>query len=107
MNSPGFTDLEPFETDLCEEFETSDLEDGDLGIMADLAEAASALCFLVGESPLLKVKVLLRGRSRFDDSVDLDVCECAVSSIDPSFVLADRVNVGLLASFPFVAPIVE
>ena len=60
------TVLEPLDTDLSEWTETRERVDGDLGIWAVLDAAVSpARTFLVGVSFLLKVKVLLLGRSRF------------------------------------------
>jgi hypothetical protein len=68
MNSSGLIAFTPLDADLSDAFDTNDLVEGDLGMGSALAEGflslASALCFFVGESLRLNVKVLLLGRSR-------------------------------------------
>ena len=111
MNSSGLTTFIPVDADLSEAFETSDLVDGDLGMGFALEEALrslhSAFCFFVGESLLLKVKVLLRGRSRLVEP-DLSVCEmvCSPSSL-PSRDLAVRTGPDLDVGRPLLSPIEE
>jgi len=89
MNSSALIDLAPFETERSEAFETNDLVDGDFGIgfaFDDIFRSfASPFCFFVGESLLLKVKVLLRGRSRLVELSEPGRSDASLSSsIDPS-----------------------
>lgn len=107
MNSLGVTAFEPFETDLWEEVEANDLDDGDLWIVFDFDEAASPFCFLIGESPLLNVKVLLRGRSRFEEPPDVVCSGTFSSSVEPSRDFDDLVSAGLPDCLPFVSPTEE
>jgi hypothetical protein len=88
MNSSGVTVLGPFE-DRCDPLETSDLVDGDLGMgfVLDVllsVTSSCAFCFLVGESLLPNVKVLLRGRSRLVELAELVISSGSLSSAEPS-----------------------
>lgn len=84
MNSSDFTAFAPFEIDLSEAFDTNDLVEGDFGIGVDLDDVLrspeSPFCFFVGESLRLKVKALLRGRSRLVEIPDLSACKGSGSS---------------------------
>lgn len=78
-----------------------DLEEGDLGIdfvEDEVGNTPCAFCFFVGESPLLKVNVLLRGRVRLDELVDLDPSAFSLesSSCEPSRDFECLLRVGRL-----------
>ena len=104
MNSAGATVLEPFETDRCEEIDTSDRVEGDFGMLAVLA-SLSSFCFFEGDPPLLKVKVRLRGRSRF--ALPGLVSGSGSSSPDPCRDLDDREGAGLLEGGPVLDEFAE
>lgn len=100
MNSSGVTVLEPLE-DRWEPLDTNDRVEGDfgMGFALDVFRSFSifsAFCFLVGESPLLNAKVLLRGRSRLVEFAEVVGSNRTFSSIEPSWDFADRVRGGLV-----------
>lgn len=108
MNSADFTVFELFETDRLEAAsEIRDLEDGDLGIGLGFVMLPSSVarCFFVGELLLLKVNVLLVGRSRFVPSALL-ACNIKFSSCAESFLdLIDFAGPCLMALLPSLSPI--
>ena len=111
MNSTGFTAFTPLDADLSEAFETNDLVEGDFGMGFAFDDAflslESAFCFFVGESLLLNVNVLLRGRSRLVEP-DLSVCDAmGSSSTGPSRDLENRVSPGFEVGRPSLSPIEE
>lgn len=113
MKSSGVEAFAPL-VDLVDPFETRDLVEGDFGMGLDLEDiflsfpGLSPFCFLIGESPLLKVKVLLRGRSRFEDAPDVVVSSDAFPSwSDPSRDFRPLLIVDLFDFFPAVSPTVD
>jgi hypothetical protein len=99
------TVFEPLDTDLSEWTETRERVDGDFGIWAVLDAAVSPpRTFFAGESFLLKVKVLLLGRSRFVRLSDFSGCnESFFTGTGPSRDLVDLAE-DLSVCFPSLSP---